>query len=84
MEELTANQAKTQFDVMLSKVQGAPIQINKNGKPVAVVVSNEDYESIEKLKLELLKSRARKAMDDIQSGYFSEGKRFINELCSGK
>ena len=43
MDALSANEAKTQFGDMLLKAQRAPIQINKNGKPVAVVISMDDY-----------------------------------------
>jgi len=38
MDALSANEAKTQFGEMLLKAQRAPIQINKNGKPVAVII----------------------------------------------
>ena len=57
MDALSANEAKTQFGDMLLKAQRAPVQINRNGKPVAVVISMDDYESIEKLKLRLLEKR---------------------------
>ncbi|WP_338726585.1 type II toxin-antitoxin system Phd/YefM family antitoxin [Shewanella baltica] len=58
MDMLTANEAKTHFGEVLLKAQQAPIQINKNGKPVAVVISVDEYNSIEVLKLRLLQSRA--------------------------
>lgn len=37
METLTSNQAKTQFGDLLLKVQRAPVEISRNGKPVAVM-----------------------------------------------
>ena len=54
MDTLSANEAKTQFGDLLLKAQRAPIQINKNGKPVAVVISMDEYESIKALKLRLV------------------------------
>ena len=45
MDALSANEAKTQFGDML-KVQRAPVQINRNGKPVAVVISIDVYYSL--------------------------------------
>ena len=39
MHNLSANEAKTQFGEMLLTVQREPVQISRNGKPVAVVVS---------------------------------------------
>ncbi|MCU8005653.1 type II toxin-antitoxin system Phd/YefM family antitoxin, partial [Shewanella sp. SM96] len=54
MNTLSANEAKIHFGDLLLKAQQAPIQINKNGKPVAVVISADAYQSIETLKLHLL------------------------------
>ncbi len=42
------NEAKPHFGDMLLKAQRAPVQINKNGKPVVVVISAEEYENIER------------------------------------
>jgi len=84
MEALTANEAKTQFGDMLIRAQRSPIQINKNGKPVAVVISIDEYEYIETLKLDFLKSRADKAKIDIAKGNVVDGEAFFDELEAGK
>lgn len=84
MNVLSANEAKTHFGDMLLKAQRAPIQINKNGKPVAVVISLEEYESTEALKLQLLQSRAAQAKVDIAQGNLIDGEAFFDELVSGK
>ncbi len=84
MNSLSANEAKTHFGDMLLKVQRAPVQINKNGKPVAVVISTEEYENIEALKLRLLQFRAVQAATDITAGNLIDGESFFNELESGQ
>ncbi|GAB3025294.1 type II toxin-antitoxin system Phd/YefM family antitoxin [Bowmanella dokdonensis] len=84
MDILSANEAKTHFGDMLLKAQRAPIQINKNGKPVAGVVSAEEYESIEAVKLRLLQSRAVQADADIAAGNLVDGESFFNEVQSGQ
>lgn len=84
MDSLSANEAKTQFGDMLLKAQRAPIQINKNGKPVAVVISMEEYERIEALKLRLLQSRAIQAKADIEAGNTIDGESFFNDLDAGQ
>ncbi|PCJ47342.1 MAG: antitoxin [Gammaproteobacteria bacterium] len=84
MEALNANEAKTQFGEMLIKAQRSPIQINKNGKPVAVVISIDEYKNIETLKLEFLKSRADKAKVDISMGNIVDGEVFFEELEAGQ
>ncbi len=84
MQAMSANEAKTQFGDMLLKAQRAPIQINRNGKPVAVVISVDVYKSIEALKLQLLQSKAAKAKDDIHNGNMVDGESFFDELESGQ
>ena len=84
MDALTANEAKTHFGDMLLKAQRAPIQISKNGKPVAVVLSVEEYESMESLKLKLLQARATQAQKDIEEGRLVDGESFMDDLIEGK
>ncbi|HRB29723.1 MAG: type II toxin-antitoxin system Phd/YefM family antitoxin [Nitrosomonas sp.] len=80
IEALSANEAKTQFGDMLLKVQRAPIQIKKNGKPVTVVISMDEYENIEALKLRFLQSRAVQAKMDIKAGNIVDGDSFFSAL----
>ncbi len=84
MDVFSANEAKTQFGDMLLRAQRAPIQINKNGKPVAVVISMDEYESIEVLKLQLLQSRVAQAKADIAAENTADGESFFNDLESGQ
>lgn len=67
MFTLNANEAKTNFGKMLLKVQSEPVQINKNGNPVAVVVSSDEYKLIEALKGELLQIRSSSDKDVVDS-----------------
>jgi len=53
MDSYSANDAKTQFGQLLMKAQRGPVQINKNGKPTAVLISMEKYEMIEQLILRI-------------------------------
>ena len=84
MEALSANEAKTHFGEVLLKAQRAPIQINKNGKPVAVVISVDEYQSIEMLKLRWLQSRAAQANADIKADNLLDGESFFNALAVGQ
>ncbi|NOQ94792.1 MAG: type II toxin-antitoxin system prevent-host-death family antitoxin [Methylophaga sp.] len=81
MKALSANEAKTQFGNLLLNAQREPVQINKNGKPVAVMMSIEDYKYIERLKLSLLQDRATRAKQDRNS---IDGEAFFKELIAGK
>jgi prevent-host-death family protein len=84
MDALSANEAKTHFGDMLLKAQRAPVQINRNGKPVAVVISMDEYESIEALKRSVLQSRAAQARADVAAGRTVDGEAFFEGLDSGQ
>ncbi|MBA3537004.1 MAG: type II toxin-antitoxin system Phd/YefM family antitoxin [Tatlockia sp.] len=84
MESLSANEAKTHFGDLLLKVQRAPVQINRNGKAVAVVLSVEDYLSLESLKMQSLKNRVIQAKEAIALGHIVDGDPFFDDLLKGK
>ncbi|MDI9818068.1 MULTISPECIES: type II toxin-antitoxin system Phd/YefM family antitoxin [unclassified Legionella] len=84
MESLSANEAKTHFGDLLLKVQREPVQINRNGKAVAVVLSVDDYLNLESLKMQYLKTRVDQAKEDVAAGRIIEGDVFFNDLLNGK
>lgn len=81
MKSLTANEAKTHFGELLLKAQKEPVQISRNGKAVAVMISMDEYDAIDKLKLSMLKLRAAEV--DNESSLV-DGNTFFNELMAGK
>lgn len=84
MESLSANEAKTHFGDLLLKVQREPIQINRNGKAVAVVISVDDYLNLEALKMQQLKARVEQAKEDVIAGRTMDGTIFFDNLLAGK
>lgn len=84
MESLSANEAKTHFGDLLLKVQRQPVQINRNGKAVAVVVSVDDYLNLESLKMQNLKALVAQAKEDIAAGRVIEGDLYFDNLLNGK
>lgn len=83
METLTSNQAKTQFGDLLLKVQRHPVEISRNGKPVAVMLSMEDYAVLEALKLTQLQQKIQRAEADIGAGRLHDGDVLFDELLAG-
>lgn len=81
MQSVTANTAKTKFGDLLMKVQREPVQISKNGSPVAVMMSCEEYEQLEALKMMLVKSRFEQAEIDIKNGDLVDGDEFMKSLA---
>lgn len=82
MDVFTANEAKTQFGTMLLKAQSKPVQINKNGKPAAVMISMETYEYLEELKIKALQESMAKAHKEYEQGNTVDGKAFMEELIA--
>ncbi len=80
METLTSNQAKTQFGDLLLKVQRNPIEISRNGKPVAVMLSMEDYANLEALKMKQLQQKIQKANVDLAEGKIHDGDMLLKSL----
>lgn len=83
METLTSNQAKTQFGDLLLKVQRHPVKISRNGKPVAVMLSIEDYTLLEALKLAQLQQKIQRAEADIDAGRLHDGDALLDALIAG-
>ncbi|MDI9223822.1 type II toxin-antitoxin system Phd/YefM family antitoxin [Pantoea sp. EA-12] len=77
---LSANEAKTQFGDMLLKAQREPVQISRNGKPVAVVISAEEFEAIEAMKQQFVQDKIARAREDIANGRLTDGDTFFNQL----
>lgn len=80
METLTASDAKREFGEVLLKAQSAPVTINKNGKPVAVVVSFAEYEQLEACKEAQLKAAIQAGIADIAAGRVSASDDVIARL----
>ncbi|WP_047680390.1 MULTISPECIES: type II toxin-antitoxin system Phd/YefM family antitoxin [Xenorhabdus] len=68
MEVIPAQLAKNQFGDLLMKVQRAPVEISKHGKRVAVVISPEEYEQFEQLKLQSLKAILAESIAQAERG----------------
>ena len=47
MEQLNATDAKREFGDLLIKAQIEPVSIIKNGKPIAVLVSDKEFHELE-------------------------------------
>lgn len=73
MKTMNATDAKREFGEVLLKAQKEPVAINKNGKPVAVMISTADFEDFVSLQEKHLMEELQKGMDDIQAGRVTDG-----------
>jgi prevent-host-death family protein len=54
MKEMSSTDAKTHFGALLDMAQREPVTIHKKGRAVAVMLSMQDFEEHETMKLTLL------------------------------
>lgn len=80
METLNASDAKREFGELLIKAQRGPVGINKNGKPIAVVISADEYEQLEALRDTQLREALEEGIADLKSGKVSSGREVMDRL----
>src|SRR5688500_9923155 len=54
MKEISSTEAKTHFGALLDTAQREPVTIHKKGRAVAVILSTQDFEAHQVMKLKLL------------------------------
>ena len=79
MRTMSAKDAKNHFGELLLEAQKAPVTIEKNGRPVAVLLSFEEHEEIEKLRLDHLRAMVAEADEAVAQGDVHE---WTDELSS--
>ncbi len=79
---MPAAEAKTHFGALLDQAQREPVTIAKKGRPVAVVMSMEEYERHQALKLERLRSEIQSGLDQLDKGQSTDGQAFMKSLLA--
>lgn len=69
MKSITAKDAKNKFGELMDTVQREPVTIEKYGRAVAVVLSNEEYKQ---LKLERLRAYLAVGEEQADRGEFAD------------
>lgn len=70
---IPAAQAKTNFGALLEKVQREPLTISKKGRLVAVLMSMDEFETHQRLKLEQLRREVQAGLADLKAGNVIDG-----------
>lgn len=80
MYSFTATEAKIQFGEVINKAMREPVSITKNGRPRVVVISYEDFNAFEELKLQNLKAILAKSIAQAENGQLHEIDDVFSEL----
>ena len=65
---VSAAKAKTNFGALLEKAQREPVAISKKGRPVAVLMSMDEFEAHQILRLEQLRREVQAGLADLEAG----------------
>jgi len=82
MKKFPASKAKNQFGKLLDTAQSEPVTIERQGRPVAVVVSMDTYKASEALKLEALDRDLQVGIDELDAGKGIDADEVFNMLES--
>ena len=64
---IPAAEAKTNFGALLDRVQREPVRISKNGRPVAVLMSMDEFDTHQRLKLDQLRREVQSGLAGSES-----------------
>ena len=76
MKDISSTEAKTHFGALLDLAQREPVTIHKKGRAVAVILSMQDFEAYQAMKLRLL----QQAIDEGLASGLSD--RSMDELIA--
>jgi prevent-host-death family protein len=68
MVSITSTEAKTRFGALLDTAQRVPVVIEKKGRPVAVLISENEYAIYQQLKLEALQNDLNEGIRQAEQG----------------
>lgn len=68
MQKFTAHDAKARFGTLIDTARREPVTIERHGRAVAVVLSKEDFDDIEAMKLERLRTEIHKGLEASDQG----------------
>ena len=80
METISASDAKREFGEMILKAQKGPVGINKNGKPVAVMVSASAFTDFQAMRHKALQQAIDEGIADIKAGRVVDGEEVFASL----
>lgn len=81
MIAIAAKEAKEHFGKLMDTVQREPVTIEKHGRPVAVVISQTEYDE---MKLERLRAKLAIGERQLDRGESMDGKKFFQDMRNGK
>jgi prevent-host-death family protein len=72
MHSVSAHDAKARFGQLLDTARREPVVIERHGRAVAVVLSKEDYDELNEIKLQQLRAEINQGLADLKRGAYTD------------
>ena len=72
MQKVSAHDAKARFGQLLDAARREPVVIERHGRAVAVVVSKEEYDELNDIKLQRLRAEINLGLADLERGAYAD------------
>lgn len=72
MQHVSAHEAKARFGHLLDTARREPVVIERHGRAVAVVLSKEDYDALNDIKLLQLREEIKLGIADLERGAYTD------------
>jgi prevent-host-death family protein len=74
MQNMSAHDAKARFGQLLDTARREPVTIERHGRPVAVMLSKEEYDELNDIKLRQLRAEIDAGLADLERGAYTDYK----------
>ncbi len=68
MKRFSAGQAKARFGQLLEAAATGPVTIEKHGRAVAVMLSKDEYDELQRARRDQLNAALKRGLDDLDAG----------------
>jgi prevent-host-death family protein len=72
MQNVSAHDAEARFGQLLDSARREPVVIERHGRAVAVVLSREDYDELNDIKLRQLGAEINEGIADLKRGAYAD------------
>jgi prevent-host-death family protein len=72
MQSMSADDAKARFGQLLDTARREPVVIERHGRAVAVMLSKEEYDELNDIKLRQLRAEINAGLADLERGAYSD------------
>ena len=80
MKTVATTEVNSNFAALIDAAQSGPVTIEKKGHPVAVILSHEEFQSYEQLKLESLQRDLWNGILQANNGELLDGEEAFQDL----